>query len=171
MPKTASTRPTQDRVREAVFNVIRPKVAGSAVLDLYAGSGAFGIEALSRGAAKTYFVDNNAECARTIKENVSIIRDADKRAVIMKKDSLKAIGELGEKGLKFDLIFLDPPYREEELAKNTLIKINDCAILNRRGFLVVEHSGKTVLPPNINNIKVIKASSYGDKAVSFYASL
>jgi len=160
-------RPTQDRVREAVFNIIRMSVPGSRVLDLYTGSGAFGLEALSRGAESAVFVDDNTICVKTVKANLALFGEKAKAARVLKKDALKALGDFGKEGLKFDIIFLDPPYYLD-LAKNTLIKIGACDILSKRGFAVSEHSARGILPDNISNLIVFTRKKYGDTVISLY---
>jgi 16S rRNA (guanine(966)-N(2))-methyltransferase RsmD len=175
MPKTGKARPTQDRVREAVFNIIREKVPGSKVLDLYAGSGAFGIEALSRGAQSAIFVDNNINCIRAIKSNLSSVDYRAPLARVFKNEAVKAIAALKEKGAAFDIIFLDPPYNKASfdklrisLAKNCLIKIAGCDILSQHGFVVAEHFVKDILPEETGTLSLVKRRKYGDTVVSFY---
>ncbi|MGB2705680.1 MAG: 16S rRNA (guanine(966)-N(2))-methyltransferase RsmD [Candidatus Omnitrophota bacterium] len=167
MPKGAEVRPTQDRVREAIFNVIREKIPGSDVLDLFAGSGAFGIEALSRAAHSVIFVDNNINCIRAIKANLTVLGEDREIPQVLKTDAVRAISRFQKKGRKFDIIFLDPPYYKG-LAKNSLIKINACDILSQHGFVVVEHFKKDALPEKAGDIFLFKEKRYGDTAVSFY---
>ena len=184
MPKGIKTRPTQDRVREAIFNIIREAIPGARVLDLYAGSGAFGIEALSRGASFAAFVDNSQECIRVIKSNLSVMGETDGISRVIKMDTGLAISMLERDKEAFDIVFLDPPYHKEpfdklmtirrtmspaeSLAKNCLIKLGPCAILSKRSFVVAEHFKKDVIPPNISNIARFRESSYGDTIISFY---
>jgi len=167
MPKGVKIRPTQDRVREAIFNIIREGVPGSRVLDLYAGSGAFGIEAISRGARSAVFVDDNAKCIATIDSNMQFIEDREKTTQVIKKDGLRAIDALVKKGDRFDIVFMDPPYYRD-MAKNTLIKIGACDILSKRGFVVAEHSSKDTIAYNIGTLSMFKRSQYGDTVVSFF---
>ena len=167
MPRGVKTRPTQDRVREAIFNIIALALPASKVLDLYAGSGAFGIEAISRGAGSATFVENNAICVKVIKENLSIIDRKNRVGGVIKKDAAKAIESFRRARLKFDIVFLDPPYYRD-MAKNSLIKIGACDILSRRGFAIAEHFAKDVLPDNIWNLSLFKRKKYGDTIISFY---
>jgi len=167
MPRGAEVRPTQDRVREAIFNVIREKVPGSAVLDLYAGSGAFGIEAFSRGAPSIIFVDNNIKCVKAIKGNLAALGEGAETAQVLKAEALRAILRFQKEGRKFDIVFLDPPYYKD-LAKNALIKMNACDILSERAFVVAEHFKKDILPRETGDIVLFKEKRYGDTAVSFY---
>ncbi len=192
MPKLAEVRPTQDRVREAIFNVIREKIPGSDILDLYAGSGAFGIEAFSRGAQSVIFVDDNIKCIKTIKGNLASLDENAKMPQLLKADAVGAISRFQKEGRKFDIVFLDPPYYKgsfdpstalragrlrtirspmgavESLAKNSLIKMNACDILSQHAFVVVEHFKKDILPRETGDIILFKEKRYGDTAVSFY---
>ena len=167
MPKGVRIRPTQDRVREAVFNIIRESVPESRVLDLYAGSGAFGIEALSRGAYSTIFVDNNINCIRVIKFNLLVLGDNARLCQLVKSDGVRAVSRFKKEGKKFDIIFLDPPYHKD-LARNCLIKIDACDILSQRGFVICEHFVKDVMPEKIGRLLCFKQRKYGDTMVSFY---
>jgi len=167
MPKLVKIRPTQDRVREAIFNVIRGAIPGSDILDLYAGSGAFGIEALSRGAISSIFVDNNIKCIETIKENLNVVDEKVKNTQLYKEKVVTAIKRLGRKGLKFSLIFMDPPYCGQDI-KNCLINIKAYDILCEHGFIIAEHSVKDEIPEKEGNLSLFKRNRYGDTAVSFY---
>jgi 16S rRNA (guanine966-N2)-methyltransferase len=105
-PKGRDTRPTSDRVRENVFNILGP-VDGAAVLDLYAGSGAMGLEALSRGASKAVFVERDGDAARTIERNLDKLRLA---GTVIRKDAVTALAAEVGSGRKYDLVLVDPPY-------------------------------------------------------------
>lgn len=165
-PKLKSVKPTQDRVREAIFNVIAPHIQGACVLDLYAGSGAYGIEAISRGAEHVTFVDNNITCLRTIKHNLDAL-GISSRAEVIKKDVLKVLD--APSGLKrVDIIFLDPPYYKE-LAKKTLIKLDHYDILSQyHNIIIAEHHKKDEMPESLDNITLLKQKRFGDTILSFY---
>jgi len=165
-PKAASIRPTQDRVREALFNVIAKKVRNSAVLDLYAGSGSLGIEAISRGAKSAVFVETNVQALRTIKANLKSLGVEDK-AHVMKRDVFKAIDKLSNDGKRFDIIFMDPPYYQD-LPKKTLLKLEQHAILCPNNIIIIEHSCKDVMPECAYNITLKLQKKYGDTSLSFY---
>ncbi|OGW75600.1 MAG: 16S rRNA (guanine(966)-N(2))-methyltransferase RsmD [Omnitrophica bacterium RBG_13_46_9] len=167
MPRDVAVRPTQDRVREAIFNIIREKVPDSEVLDLYAGSGAFGIEAFSRGAKIVIFVDNNTKCINTIKSNISLLGRSDDFSQLFKMDGVKSISKLEKTGRKFDIIFMDPPYGKS-LAKNSLIKIDACDILSPHGLIIAEHFKKDPLPERLINLILVRQRKYGDTVISFY---
>jgi 16S rRNA (guanine(966)-N(2))-methyltransferase RsmD len=110
-PPGAATRPTSDRVREALFSILAARVPGASVLDLFAGSGALGIEALSRGAADATFVDDSAAAIQVIAANLSAL---DARAEIRRTDALRFLDAARRQATQYDLVFLDPPYRHAE---------------------------------------------------------
>jgi 16S rRNA (guanine966-N2)-methyltransferase len=138
-PKGLDTRPTSDRVREAAFNLIGP-VDGADVLDLFAGSGAMGLEALSRGAERAVFVEANADAAREIERNVDRLRLSG--ATVLRRDALSALaGEAGA-GHAYDLVLLDPPYeRWPELESRLAPYLQH--VLSPDGLLVVETASRT----------------------------
>lgn len=165
-PKSHRVRPTQDRVREALFNVLAPHIFGVNVLELFAGSGAFGIEAISRGAGSVTFVENSLTCVKIIRENLGNLGIEDK-AKILRMDVDRAISKLSKKGDRFDIVFLDPPYYKG-LSKKTLINLDRYDILSHNNVIIAEHSRKELLPDNINNIFIYKQKKFGNKAISFY---
>ena len=129
MPKGVEIRPTQDKVRQAVFNILGD-VNGKVVLELFAGSGAFGIEALSRGAKSVTFVDNNFSCIQTIKSNLESLDIPHSVYDLIRADAINVLARLGKQEEKFDIVFLDPPYYKG-LAKKCLINIDNYDILTR----------------------------------------
>lgn len=131
-----NTRPTLDRVKEALFNIIQFDIAGTNFLDLFAGSGAIGIEAISRGAISATFCDNSAEAIKIIKTNIANTRSND-RATVINKDYIQALKLLAEKNEKFDIIYIDPPYKSEFANKaiEEIIKLN---LLSKDGTIIVE---------------------------------
>jgi 16S rRNA (guanine966-N2)-methyltransferase len=137
-PKGLTTRPTSDRVREAAFNLIGP-VDGASVLDLYAGSGAMGLEALSRGAASAVFVEAEAGAARAIERNLDKLRLTG--ATLVRQDALTALATEAAAGRTFDLVFADPPYEAwPELERRLAPYL--AGILAPDGLLVVETAAK-----------------------------
>jgi 16S rRNA (guanine966-N2)-methyltransferase len=163
-PKGAAIRPTSDRVREAVFSIIGPTVEGAEVLDLFAGTGAMGLEALSRGASRAVFVDQSLHAVRLIRSNIERCNASDRVRVI--HESVEhAIRRLAGQGETFDLIFLDPPYSKSPIQK-TLLGLGD---LGRSGTVVVaEHYSKTPLPIQVEEWLQTEERKYGDTAVAFY---
>ena len=145
------TRPTLGRVKEALFSILADKVVDAEVLDLFAGSGSLGIEALSRGAKNVVFIDNNPKCVRIIRKNLNKF-GLDVKGSAYVRDACKTINFLASENKKFDIVLMDPPYNTEELEKimnNTHLK----DILNSGAVLVIEHSKRNTLPcPNIKEI-------------------
>lgn len=166
MPKGVDIRPTQDRVREAVFNILAD-ISGRRVLDLFAGSGAFGIESVSRGAAHATFVENNFRCAHTIKSNLSSLDIPDGAYDIIKTNALSVMPRLARAVERFDLIFLDPPYYQD-MAKKSLISLDSHDILSQTGLVVVEHSRKDTLASDLRTLVLDKERKYGDTMITIY---
>lgn len=131
------TRPTTDRIKETLFNMIDPWIADSYFLDLFAGSGGIGIEALSRGAAEAVFVEKNSKAATVIKDNLNHTKLSD-RATVIQSDVISALRRLDGK-YRFDYIFMDPPYNHL-LEKEVLDCIKDLNILSEDGLIIVEAS-------------------------------
>ena len=158
-PKTNAVRPTPDRVREALFNIIG-ELDGTRVLDLFCGTGAVGIEALSRGARQVVLVDKNISVAR---KNLNTIGLAS-RAKLHKADFRQAF--LREEG-KFDLIFVDPPYEMAQEIAEDILKFASTH-LEPDGTLVFEHPKRTELSEEAHAMNCSQIRSYGDTALSFY---
>ncbi len=167
-----STKPTLDRVKEAMFSMIMPYLPCSDVLDLFAGNGALGIEALSRGADRCVFNDKSRECGRYIKENVSAT-GFENASEIHSADYREVIALLKKKKRKFDLILLDPPYGKE-LAGDALSCISSAGIYSGTEadevccVAVAEHSAEDVLSERYGVFKKLKTKTYGTVAVSVY---
>ncbi|QXM05876.1 16S rRNA (guanine(966)-N(2))-methyltransferase RsmD [Crassaminicella indica] len=166
-PKGLNTRPTTDRVKEAIFSMINPYIIDSVVLDLFSGTGSIGIEALSRGAEKAYFVDNNKNSIHVIKENIAYTKFSEKSTVLF-CDAQKAIKELCLGANKIDIIFMDPPYLKN-LILPTINKIEAQGILNDDGIIVVEHDIKDSLPKEIGKFIKIKEKKYGNTLITIYS--
>ncbi len=166
VPKSKMVRPTREIVRKAVFDVLGDLVAGKDVLDLFSGSGAFGFEALSRGAKRVSFVENKKVCLRIIKTNISIL-GVNKRCKVIAQNVFHALNAMQKKELRFQIIFADPPYYQD-LAKKCLLKIGKYDILSRLGFLIIEHYKRDDLPAQGNALTLWKHKKYGDTSVSFY---
>ena len=159
------TRPTMDRVKESVFGSIQDYVDSSVVLDLFAGSGNLGIEAISNGASKAYFIDNNKECIKTIKDNISTFK-INEDCVVLQNDYKDALKYLGNMNIKFDIIFIDPPYKYN-IKKELMSLIIDNGILNDGGIIVFEYQLDEELDI-IEYFELIKSKKYGDKYISIY---
>lgn len=154
---SSGTRPTLARVKESVFNLIFDKIAGSIVLDLFAGSGAFGAECISRGASEVYFVDDQEKAIRTIKQNTERMTE---KFEILKLDYLDALSAFEKRGIKFDLVYLDPPY-ESGFIGGVLDVLIQRDLLNSGATIVVEHKFVNDLQ-NIPKCYIIeKSKKYG----------
>ena len=164
--KKKSVRPTADRVKEALFNILRDKIPEAKVLDLFAGVGNLGIEALSRGAEKVVFVDKEAACAGVIRKNLDSLGFLG-RAEVYQGEVSKTAARLARRGEKFDLIFVDPPYGSV-LAEKTLLSLADGCLISDRGTVVVEHHRKKVLPEETGKLELVRVKSYGETSLSFY---
>ena len=134
------TLPTKNRVREAMMSAIYPYISGARVLDLFAGSGALGIEALSRGAKEAVFVDASKEASCIVSKNLSSLRE--KRGVVLNLDYLEALKRLDG---RFDIVFLDPPYAMKESYQNALDVLLERNLLNEECALVLEYEGELTI--------------------------
>jgi 16S rRNA (guanine(966)-N(2))-methyltransferase RsmD len=189
--KGEDIRPTPDMVREALFNIIREEIVDASFLDLFAGTGGVGIEALSMGAKVVFFVDNNLKAKRIIYNNlklcgflssiVDIPKDSTfKRREIVSPDTpiplrfrfirdnaINAIHDLDVMGERFDLIFIDPPYKSD-LYEPTLNLISQSSLLKEGGMVIVEHFFKRVLEDRYGILELTKRSMFGDTTLSFW---
>lgn len=167
MPK--GIRPSSDKVREALFEILKGRIEGADFLDLFCGSGAIGIEALSRGAEAVSFVDNSVRSISILKKNLSLLHLSDLPFVnIYLKNVIEALAYFRKSGCQFDIIFLDPPYYSD-MAKNSLIAISKCDILARHAIIVAEIYKKEILPEAIGSLTKIRTSRYGDTLLEFFA--
>lgn len=157
------TRPTTDRVKEGMFNVLQFDIEGRRVLDLFAGTGQLGIECLSRGAVSAVFVDRRADAVKLIRENLKVTELTD-RARVVSGDSLEYLKTVRE---KFDLIFLDPPY-EAGLLEPALLQIAGFDILAPHGIIVAEHPAGRALPALPKPYKLHRTYRYGKIAMTVY---
>lgn len=165
-PDFKTTRPTKDRIREAVFSIIAGSVPGAKVLDIFSGSGAYGLEALSRGAESVVFIEKGKRCIDVISENIRLF-EARNSSKIMPMDAFKAIRDLAEASMRFDLIFADPPYNTA-LAKKILIMINRYDILSRFGLAIIEHHKDESIFDMEDGISIYKQKAYRDIFVSIF---
>jgi len=163
--KSPSLRPTSDRVKESIFNILREEIEGGMVLDLFAGTGNLGIEALSRGAKKVIFVEKGRHALGLIQRNLAQF-GLEEQSEILPTDANRAIGILKQRGKTFDLIFMDPPY-EKGLIEETLTKLSSHQIYHRDSILVIEHHRRELLPPIINRWNLIRQRQMGDTVISF----
>ncbi|HEY1834092.1 MAG TPA: 16S rRNA (guanine(966)-N(2))-methyltransferase RsmD [Solirubrobacteraceae bacterium] len=165
-PAGRGTRPTAERVREALFAMLGA-LDGERVLDLFAGSGALGIEALSRGAVHAVFVERDAAAARLLAENLTALDLVGERAELRRADALKALRAASAGAEKYDLIFVDPPYREARRWASELSPILP-SLLSADGRIVVESDRRT---PLVLELEVERSRRYGDTSITIHTQL
>lgn len=164
MPKGVEIRPTQDKVRQAIFNILGD-VNGKSVLELFAGSGAFGIEALSRGAKSATFVDNNFRCSQAIMANLESLGVNKLKYGIIRTNALTIPQRMAKEGKRYDIVFLDPPYYKE-IAKKCLINIDSYDIVMPAGLVLVEHFKKDALDAELERFLFLDERRYGDTIIT-----
>ncbi|MCC3865822.1 16S rRNA (guanine(966)-N(2))-methyltransferase RsmD [Terrisporobacter petrolearius] len=165
-PKNDDVRPTTDRVKESLFNMINPYIIDSNILDLFAGTGSLGIECLSRGANKCIFIDNSKESINIIKSNIKKAR-VENESIVLNLDFKSAINSLALKNEKFDVIFMDPPYYKN-MFSDALGSIDNKNLLKEDGIIVVEHDTKDRFPDNIGRLYKSRDKKYGNTTLTFY---
>ncbi|MCQ6557963.1 16S rRNA (guanine(966)-N(2))-methyltransferase RsmD [Paenibacillus mendelii] len=161
-----NTRPTTDKVKEAIFSMIGPYFDGGRALDLFAGTGGLGIEALSRGMEHAVFVDLERQSIEVIKRNVEAARVAE-RAEIYRNEAGRALKVLEKRAATFSLIFLDPPYKMKEM-DILMQELADRGLLEAGGTVVVEHDADHQYPETTGAFEQTKHALYGDTAVTIY---
>lgn len=169
-PIGKNTRPTTDKIKETLFNMINFSLEGCIFLDLFAGSGSIGIEALSRGAKKAVFIDNDYNSIKCIKDNLVKTRMTDK-ASVFKTDFKNALYKLNENMNidKFDFIFIDPPY-DKNLEFNALDILSEIDIISEKGIVIVEQSDNSSCD-NLEKWEVLKVKEYKHKKHTFLKKL
>lgn len=165
-PKHEGLRPTADRVREALFNILGTKILDADVLDLFAGTGAVGIESLSRGAQTVTFVDVHRESLRLLQENLSFV--APETFKVLKMDAQRALTLFVKEGTSFDLIFLDPPF-DAGLYLQIMAAIRENQLVRVNGILIVEHPQKLALPTM--EWDMLLSRNYGDIGLTFLSPI
>lgn len=163
-PRGLKTRPTASKVREAVFNILGPAPAGD-VLDLFAGTGSLGIEALSRGAAKAVFVEKDPRALAALRRNLDEL-GLGERASVVGRDVVQALAALATEGRRFAWVFVDPPYAAG-LVEGVLRAIG-CHQLAAGGVVIVEHDKRNVPPDDCGGLILTDRRYYGDTGLSFY---
>jgi 16S rRNA (guanine966-N2)-methyltransferase len=164
-PRGLGTRPTADRVKESVFNILGDLVVDAQVLDIFAGTGNLGLEALSRGATAAVFIDNNIESINIIKGNAQRTK-LNGHAEIYRNDVIRALDKFVETSRSFDLIFCDPPYNQG-LIHIVLEKVAKHSILNPEGILVMEHSKHEKITDEWDKLQLRRVERYGETLISF----
>jgi len=169
-PRGLKTRPSSDRLRETLFNVLSQRIAGARFVDLYAGSGAVGIEALSREAEFVWFAESAAAAIKTIRENLASLGIAE-GFQIESKGAVALLESLARNSVAVDLIFLDPPYEEEKEYSRTLnfLGREGARILADNARVIAEHRAKLDLAESYGELEHVRVLKQGDAALSFYA--
>ncbi|HKV61941.1 MAG TPA: 16S rRNA (guanine(966)-N(2))-methyltransferase RsmD [Candidatus Acidoferrum sp.] len=172
--KGLALRPTSDRLRETLFNVLAPHVAGSRFVDLFAGTGAVGIEALSRGAAEVVFIENHAPAATLIRRNLESL-GINTGGTVLVADALRGLAMLAARrnsgAVGLDIVFLDPPYAAAEDYSRVLKFLGSADLLAPGGLVVAEHRRNFDLPEERGGLKRFRVLRQGDAALSFYRRL
>jgi 16S rRNA (guanine966-N2)-methyltransferase len=169
--KGMALRPTSDRLRETLFNVLAGRVEGARFLDVFAGTGAVGIEALSRGAREVVFIENHAPAAALIKKNLESL-GLRIGARVLTLDALRGLerlaGEAAAKPEVYDIAFLDPPYAGAEEYRRVLSYLGASALLAEGSLVIAEHRGNLDLPETTGRLERVRVLRQGDAALSFY---
>ncbi|MFY9530198.1 MAG: 16S rRNA (guanine(966)-N(2))-methyltransferase RsmD [Candidatus Acidiferrales bacterium] len=166
-PGKLALRPTSDQLRETLFNILGPSVEDSLFVDVYAGTGAIGIEALSRGAREVFFVENHPASIKLVRQNLEALRlrgDVE----ILECDAERGLARLAARRLIADFIFLDPPYAEADEHERILDFLDSSRLLAPLGMVIVEHSSKLELPDRLTKLERVRVKEQGDAALTFY---
>ena len=169
-PKGDNTRPTTDKVKEALFSMIQTRVPGAKFLDIFSGTGQIAIEAISRGADRAVMVERAGAACGIIRKNLEKIRaEKDTRFELMRMPFNAALTKLGEAGEKFDIIFMDPPYKD---AQTYCMQIADLIVkydlLREDGILICEHASDTDFETSVINLQSTRSCSYGLSVLTFF---
>jgi 16S rRNA (guanine966-N2)-methyltransferase len=165
-PGALRLRPTSDRLRETLFNVLGPSLEDSLFVDLFAGTGAVGIEAISRGARETIFVESNPKIARLIRENLKSLNVV--AAELIEAPAIRGLEKMAARHLLADFIFLDPPYEKIADYEQVLAFLDASHLIAPRGIVIVEHDRKTELPEFLTRLECTRQVEQGDTILSFY---
>ncbi|CAM3694741.1 16S rRNA (guanine(966)-N(2))-methyltransferase RsmD [Mesobacillus zeae] len=161
-----STRPTTDKVKESLFNIIGPYFSGGTGLDLFAGSGGLGIEGLSRGLEKVIFVDLDGKAIATINENIKLCGLED-RSEVYRNDAARALKALKKRDIAFDYVFLDPPYKKQQLIR-LMEMMDNASLVAEGGVIVCEHASDISLPEMVGSMKQSRHEEYGIIGITIY---
>ncbi|QPD04128.1 MAG: putative Ribosomal RNA small subunit methyltransferase D [Candidatus Nitrospira kreftii] len=168
-PRTDRLRPTSDRVREALFSILRNRLTNGRFLDLYAGTGAVGIEAVSRGATHVTSVESDRDALKLIQQNVQICQIGDTLSVRAQAVE-DFLGDPTQWNGSYDIIFADPPYSDAQEFSALLSKPQTMQLFNVDSWLVIEHATRTTLPASLGLTELMRRYRYGDTTLSVYSS-
>lgn len=161
-----TTRPTTDKIKESIFNIIGPFFDGGIVLDLFAGSGGLGIEALSRGADKAIFVEKDGRAFQTLQENIKKCR-YDQVTELFKADANRAVKGLLKREIEIDYLFIDPPYQKSDYY-DLVLKLVDGGKIAENAIILCEHTSELSLPESYGSFTLQREEKYGNTIISIY---
>lgn len=166
-PRGKNTRPITDMIKEALFNILGAGIADSAFLDLFAGSGSVGIEALSRGAQKVVFADSNLEAIQTINNNLENcgLRN---NSEVYRQDVFRLIEILEKKHIRFDYIYVDPPFDQEHIFDKIMMRLGTGQVLNPEGIIIIRTSRKKTMNNNYKVLSRFRMNQYGESVLHYY---
>lgn len=164
-PAGWATRPITDRIKEALFNVLQTQVVGADFLDLYAGSGSVGIEALSRGANGAVFVEADRQAAGVIEANLA---GCNLEGEVIRNDVFNALNRLALQNRKFHMIYADPPFNQEVLFEKTLKHLDQTNLLHPDGLVIIRVPRNAELPQGFNRLNLMRRNDYGESSLYYY---
>ena len=160
-------RPLTGRIKESLFGILGETVQNATVLDLFAGTGSFGIEALSRGAQHVVFFEKTAEVVALIRKNLDKTKCEKTKYQIFRSDVFKNVHKFLDREVKFDIIFVDPPFNIQ-VSKRIFDSLSNDDLLNRKGILIYRNFIKELMPQMVGIFKLVRSKKYGDSSVKFY---
>lgn len=166
-PGMLKLRPTSDRLRETLFNILGPAVEDSLFVDVYAGTGAIGIEAISRGARPVILIESNPKAARLIRANLASL-EIFSGAELIEADALAGLKKIADRHLLADFVFLDPPYQGTDEHLRVLQFLDSSHLIAPKGVVIVEHHFKTGMPAELTRLECTRQVEQGDATLSFY---
>jgi 16S rRNA (guanine(966)-N(2))-methyltransferase RsmD len=166
-PAGHETRPTGARVRQTLFDILAPRLPGARFLDAFAGSGAVGFEALSRGASRVVLIERSAPAVEVLRHNAALLAGHGGDVQIFRQDALVALTALAERGHAFDVVYVDPPY-DSDLYEPALERAAAAGLVAPGGVLVAEHFHKRRLPERIGRLRASREVRVGDHRLTFY---
>ncbi|HHW61529.1 MAG TPA: 16S rRNA (guanine(966)-N(2))-methyltransferase RsmD [Syntrophomonadaceae bacterium] len=169
-PAGMDTRPITDRIKESLFNILAPDIEGADFLDLFAGSGGVGIEALSRGARQAVFVDNSRKAAAVLAANLKHC-DLEQHADLRLDDAIRAIKKLEREGRQFDIIYVDPPFTNAAIFSEVMAVLDRADILASMGKMVIRSHRKMDMPEKLTQLERYRLKEYGESVLHFYRKI
>lgn len=165
-PHGEKTRPTSDKTKEALFSILMPRIQEASFLDIYAGSGQIGLEAVSRGAADTVLIEQAGPAIKVIQQNIEKTR-LGSRVTLMKGSASTCLQQLADNGRKFNIIYLDPPWQQ---AVQDFIKLSELLadLVTEEGLIILEHESRVKIDDHVTKLKCLRHCQYGAAMLSFY---